>query len=86
MADEDEKPLSTLAYYQPIEPADIEEIEGMPTPKLIEFLSREFFALGLGLEELSRRMAKIPREGRRRMAPVNGRQKTIDQALQMELF
>jgi len=85
MAD-DEKPLSTLVFFQPIEPADIEEIEGKTTQKLIEFLSREFFALGLGLEELSARMAAAPREGRRRMAPVNGRQKTIDGTLQMELF
>ena len=83
---DNEKPLSTLAYYQPIEPADIEEIEGMPTPKLIEFLSREFFALGLGLEELSRRMAKALGEGRRQIAPVNGRQITSAASLPMELF
>ena len=86
MADEDEKPLSALVYYQPIEPADIEEIEGKTTQELIEFLSREFSALGLGLEELWKRMAKALGEGRRQIAPVNGRQRIIDETRQMELF
>jgi hypothetical protein len=86
MADEDEKPLSALVYYQPIEPGDLKEIEGMPTPGLIKFLSRGFSALGLGLEELSGRMAKPRKEGRRRIAPVNGRQRIIDETRQMELF
>ena len=86
MADEDEKPLSTLAYYQPIEPADIEEIEGKTTRELVAFLLRELSVIGLALEELSGRMAKAPREGRRRIAPVNGRQITSSASLQMELF
>lgn len=86
MTDENEKPLSALVYYQPIEPADIGEIEKKKTPELVASLSRELIALGLGLEELSRRVVKAPREGRRRMAPVNGRQGTIDGTIQMGLF
>jgi len=82
---DEEKPLSTLAYYQPIEPADIEETEGKTTPELIEFLLRELSAVGLGLEELWKRMAKAPGEGRRQIAPVNGRQMKIDEA-QKRLF
>lgn len=85
MAD-DEKPLSTLVFFQPIEPGDLKEIEGKTTRQLITFLLLELSVIGLGLEELSARMAAAPREGRRRMAPVNGRQKTIDGTLQMELF
>jgi hypothetical protein len=83
---DNEKPLSTLVFYQPIEPGDLKEIEGKTMGELITFLLRKLSAIGLGLEELSGRMAKAPREGRRQIVPTNGRQMTSAASLQMELF
>jgi len=58
MADEDEKSPFELVFYQPIQAADIELIEGKKTPELVALLLRELAVIGLGLDELSERMAK----------------------------
>jgi hypothetical protein len=85
MTNENGKPLSALIWYQVVEPEDIEEIEGKTTGELVTFLLRELSFIGLGLEEISARMAAAPRE-RRRIAPTNGRQIASAASLQMELF